>query len=66
MTPDGLASYPSGHSPKETMIRPVAAMATRDMTAFARIDHTGAAAKVGMTAPPKAVAIFGNRGPQRH
>jgi uncharacterized protein (DUF302 family) len=60
MTPDGLAIYPSSHSPKETMDRLVAAVTSRGITVLARIGHTEAAAKVGMTLRPTEVIIFGN------
>ena len=58
--PDGLISVPSSHPPKETADRLAAAIAERGMTVMARIDHAGAAEKVGMTLRPTEVLIFGN------
>ena len=60
MTPDGLTICPSQHGPKETMDRLVAAVTGRGMAILARIDHAGAAAKVGMDLRPTEVVLFGN------
>ncbi len=60
MTLDGLVSCLSSHGPGETMDRFVAAVAERGMTILARIDHAGAAAKVGMELRPTEVVLFGN------
>ena len=60
MTSDGFVTCLSRHDPKETMDRLVAAVAERGMTILARIDHAGAAAKVGMELRPTEVVLFGN------
>jgi uncharacterized protein (DUF302 family) len=60
MTPDGLIISPSKFGPKETMDRLVAAVTSRGMAVFARIDHAAAAAQVGMNLRPTDVLIFGN------
>jgi len=60
MTPEGMATRPSNHGPKETMDRLAAAVAARGMAVLARIDHAAAAAKVGLELRPTEVLIFGN------
>ncbi|MGH7117801.1 MAG: DUF302 domain-containing protein [Acetobacteraceae bacterium] len=60
MAPDGMVALSSGFGPKETMERLAAAVTSRGMTIFARVDHAGAAAKVGLELPPTEVLIFGN------
>ncbi len=60
MTPDGLTICPSRFGPKETLDRLVAAVTGRGMAILARIDHAGAAAKVGMDLRPTEVVLFGN------
>ena len=57
---DGLILRQSGHGSKETMDRLAASVAAHGMTVFARIDHAGLAAGVGMNLRPTAVLIFGN------
>jgi uncharacterized protein (DUF302 family) len=58
--PDGLIALPSRHGPKETVDRLAAAVAEKGMAVLARIDHAGAAAKVGLDLRPTEVLIFGN------
>jgi uncharacterized protein (DUF302 family) len=60
MKPDGLTARASEFLPKETMDRLVTAVTGRGMAVMARIDHAGAAAKVGMELRPTEVLIFGN------
>ncbi len=60
MIPDGLTTLESKHGPKETMDRLAAAVTARGMAVLARIDHAGAAAKVGLELRPTEVLIFGN------
>lgn len=60
MTPQGLVTRPSAYSPKDTMDRLAAAVASRGMGVMARIDHAAAAAKVGLELRPTEVLIFGN------
>jgi uncharacterized protein (DUF302 family) len=58
--PEGLVILPSKHGPKETMDRLAATISEKGMTILARIDHAGAAAKVGLDLRPTEVLIFGN------
>ena len=58
MSDNGLVSVQSRASARETLDRLLAALATRNLTVFARIDH--AAASVGLPLRPTAVVIFGN------
>ena len=60
MTDTGLKTVLSNHGPKATMDRLVAAVTARGMTVLARIDHAGAADKVGLALRPTEVLIFGN------
>jgi uncharacterized protein (DUF302 family) len=45
---EGLTTIPSGFGPKETMDRLEAEIRAQRMTVFARIDHAGGAAVVGL------------------
>jgi uncharacterized protein (DUF302 family) len=60
MTPDGLTISSSNYGPKETMDRLVAAVGRHGMVVMARIDHTAAGARIGLTLRPTEVLIFGN------
>jgi uncharacterized protein (DUF302 family) len=60
MTPQGLVTSPSPHSPKDTMDRLAAAVSARGMSVLARIDHAAAAARVDLKLRPTEVLIFGN------
>ncbi len=60
MTPEGLIVRPSRHDPKETMDRLAAAVTARGAAVAARIDHSVAAAAVGLALPPTEVLVFGN------
>ena len=60
MTVDGLKHSRSGYQPNEIMERILAAIAELGMAVFARIDHSAAAAKVGMELRPTEVVLFGN------
>jgi uncharacterized protein (DUF302 family) len=57
---EGLTSIGSRFGPKETMDRLEAEIRKQGMTVFARIDHTGGAAKVGLELRPTELIIFGN------
>jgi uncharacterized protein (DUF302 family) len=57
---EGLTSIRSSFGPKETMDRLEAEIRTQRMTVFARIDHAGAAAVVGLKLRPTELIIFGN------
>ena len=45
---DGLTTVPSRHGPKETMDRLEAAVRSKGMTVFARIDHAAGAVEAGL------------------
>ena len=60
MKPDGMTICVSSFGPKETADRLAAALTDHGITLLARIDHTDAAAKVGMALRPTEVLIFGN------
>ena len=60
MTPDGLTIWASSRGPDETLRRLEDAITSRGMTVFARIDHTAAAAEVGLGLRPTTVLIFGS------
>jgi uncharacterized protein (DUF302 family) len=60
MAQEGLVSFPSRYSAPETMQRLLAALAKRDLTVFARIDHAANAGAVGMPLRPTDVVLFGN------
>ena len=57
---EGLTSIRSSFGPKETMDRLVAEINATGMTVFARIDHAGGAAEVGLKLAPTELIIFGN------
>lgn len=60
MSNNGLVSVQSRVSAKETLDRLLAALATRKLTVFARIDHAAGAASVGLPLRPTELVIFGN------
>jgi uncharacterized protein (DUF302 family) len=60
MSNNGLISVQSRVSVKETLERLLAALATRKLTVFARIDHAAGAASAGLPLRPTEVVIFGN------
>src|ERR1700675_4190121 len=57
---DGLTTIASNFGPKETMDRLEAEIRARGMTVFARIDHAGGAALVGLKLASTELIIFGN------
>lgn len=57
---DGLIEIKSAHSAADTATRLVAAIETRKLTLFARIDHAAGARKIDKTLRPTEVFIFGN------
>lgn len=59
-TPNGLITHPSPYSVPETLDRLEAILRSKNITVFARVDHSGEAAKVGLTMPPTQLLIFGN------
>lgn len=57
---NGLISHASPYSVPETLDRLESILHAKSITVFARIDHSGEAAKVGLTMPPTELLIFGN------
>src|ERR1700728_1206041 len=56
----GLVTLQSAHSVEETIARIRAVLEAKQIREFALIDHSGEAAKVGLTMPKTQVLIFGN------
>ena len=56
MAIDGLKTSLSGYGPCETIARVLSVIEKLGMTVLARVDHSAAAAKVGMEATRPAVA----------
>ena len=59
-TANGLITHSSPYSVSETLDRLEAILHAKNITVFARVDHSGEAAKVGLTMPPTQLLIFGN------
>jgi uncharacterized protein (DUF302 family) len=57
---DGLVTIRSAHSVPETIDRLVAAVTSRGLNVFARIDHAAGAASVSQELRPTLLVIFGN------
>jgi uncharacterized protein (DUF302 family) len=57
---DGIVSVASHRSVDETVERTKGILQSKGVTLFAVIDHSGEAAKVGMTMRPTKLLIFGN------
>src|ERR1700753_1067628 len=60
LSPNGLITIPSNYSVKQTLDRLEAALKAAGMTIFARVDHAGGAASVGLALRPTELIIFGN------
>jgi uncharacterized protein (DUF302 family) len=60
MPQDGLVTLSSRYPARDTVDRLLAALAKRNMTMFARIDHAAGAASTGLSLRPTEVVIFGN------
>jgi uncharacterized protein (DUF302 family) len=56
----GIITRPSRHSVAQTVETLTAVLRSKGVTLFALVDHSGEAAKVGMTMPPIKLLIFGN------
>jgi uncharacterized protein (DUF302 family) len=56
----GIISIPSHHSVDQTVDSLTKTLAARSITLFALVDHSGEAAKAGMTMPPTKLLIFGS------
>jgi uncharacterized protein (DUF302 family) len=59
-TKNGLIHLSSRHTVEETMQRLEVLLDERGITIFARIDHSGEAAKVGLPMRPTKLLIFGS------
>jgi uncharacterized protein (DUF302 family)/uncharacterized membrane protein YidH (DUF202 family) len=57
---NGIVSKPSHHSVDQTVEKLVALLRAKGVAIFAVVDHSGEAAKVGMTMRPTKLLIFGN------
>jgi len=57
---DGLITKPSAYSVDATLDRLEAALKEHGFMIFARLDHTAAAAAVGLQMPRETVVVFGN------
>jgi len=60
MNSNGLSTVASGFSVRETIDRLAAAVNSAGLLVFARIDHAGNAAQVGMELRPTELLIFGH------
>lgn len=60
MAAEGLISQKSHYEPKKTMERLESAVAKRDLTVFARVNHAAGAAQVEQPLRPTDLLIFGN------
>lgn len=57
---NGIVSAPSSHSVDQTVEKLKAMLRAKGVALFALVDHSGEAAKVGMTMPPTKLLVFGN------
>jgi uncharacterized protein (DUF302 family) len=57
---NGIVHLRSPYSVPETLQRLEALVTAKGLTIFARVDHSGEAAKVGMEMPPTELLIFGS------
>ena len=60
MADNGLTTIASQHGVKDTIDRLEAAVRTKGMTVFARVDHAAGAAAIGLALRPTELIIFGN------
>ena len=59
-TDNGIIDARSQHSVEQTVERLTAVLHAKGVTLFALVDHSGEAAKIGMTMPPTKLLIVGN------
>jgi uncharacterized protein (DUF302 family) len=59
-TPEGIVTKRSPHGVTETVERLQAVLTEKSVKVFAIIDHSGEAARVGLTMPDTKVVIFGD------
>jgi uncharacterized protein (DUF302 family) len=57
---NGIIAKPSNHSVDDTVENLKNILQAKGVTIFAVVDHSGEAAKVGMTMPPTKLVIFGS------
>jgi uncharacterized protein (DUF302 family) len=60
MSIEGLSTLPSEHGPRKTMDRLEAAIKTKGMSVFARVDHAAGAEAVGLPLAPTELLVFGS------
>jgi uncharacterized protein (DUF302 family) len=60
MSDNGLITIPSAFSVAETIDRLAAAVVSRGLAVFARVDHAAGATEVGMPLRPTQLLVFGN------
>ena len=58
-TDNGIIDAQSQHSVEQTVERLTALLLAKGVTLFALVDHSGEAAKIGITMPPTKLLIFG-------
>ena len=56
----GLAHQASSHTVEQTLARAEGLLAAKGIKVFARIDHSGEAARAGLAMKPTQLLIFGN------
>jgi uncharacterized protein (DUF302 family) len=59
-TENGLIHIPSPYSVSETLHRVESILRAKNLTIFARVDHSGEAEKVGLEMRPTQLIIFGS------
>jgi len=59
-TANGIIARPSNHSVDETVENLKKILQAKGVALFAFVDHSGEAAKVGITMPPTKLLIFGS------
>lgn len=57
---EGIVAKPSARSVRDSLDRLEGILRSKGIQVFARIDHAGEAARVGLSMPPTEVLIFGN------
>jgi uncharacterized protein (DUF302 family) len=62
-TDNGIISIPSNHSVDELVEKLKGILAVKGVTLFALVDHSGEAAKAGLSMPPTKLLIFGSPKP---
>jgi uncharacterized protein (DUF302 family) len=60
MSDNGIITNPSNHSVDEIVEKLKGILVAKGVTLFALVDHSGEAAKAGLSMPPTKLLIFGN------